>query len=307
MIRDPHAPPPTEVTATPPTVADGVRWLATATLAVVLATIAAALRGADGARPIPLALVGLGILAAGSWQRRRRPDGPVGETAVVLGAAVLLLAAEAFLRPGEADLDAFLAIAGAALVILGFVWNDRRPVVLGVVQWAVALGRPHPDADVFRHCLVATDLAVPHPRLLPLAVLGVGLLAVASLALARSWRPEAVRGLETTGLALLLGGLAAKALELPGHPVLCGTGDAIDTGWALLLLALCAGIGAIGVARSDRLWAGAALAVATTFAVAAVALERNPWWGALVGSVLLVGLARIEHAGIRWPRRRPSP
>ncbi len=312
MTSEPRAPesrasPGRPSSGLPSTVTDGVRWLATATLAVLLVTIAATLRGPDGPRPVPLALTGLVVLGLGIWQRRRRPEAPLGEAAVVLGAAVLLLGAEAGLRPEGNELDRFLAVAGGALVALGFVLDDRRPVVLGLVQWAVALGRPRPDADTFRHCLVATDLQIPHPQVLPVVVLGALVLAAAAVAVRRDWRLEATRGLETTGLTLLLGGLAAKALELPGHRALCGTGDAIDAGWAALLLAVSVVVGVIGVLRSDHLWAAAGLTSATLFSLAAVLLERNPWWGVVTGAPLLAILAATEHAGIRWPRRRPSP
>jgi hypothetical protein len=292
----------------PPAARDGVRWLATATAAILIASVAVALRGDGGARPVPLLLAGAALVALGAVLERpgrARRRGPLPGTLIVIGAGALLLAGEAFLRPHGAALDGFLGLSGALFVALGLVRDDRRPMVIGVAQWATALGRP--AGESFRHCLIATDVRIPLPRPEAVIVLGLVCLLVAVAMRRRTVRVESARGLETIGLALFLGALALKALELPGHPLLCGTGDAIDLGWALLLLAAASVIGVLGVFWSDRLWASSGLATATLFGLAAVTLEANPLWGVLVGAPLLGILVFLEHAGIDWPQRTSAP
>lgn len=304
MVTDPAArteSPP----SLPPTVGDGTRWLATATSAVTVATLGVALRGSAGPRPVPLLLAGLVLGSCGLWLERRGQRGPVPGTLTIVGLLTVLLAAQAFVSPTGMALDAFLGISGAAFVAIGVWRDDRRPVVVGIVQWASAAARP--DGDVFRHCLVATDVRIPLPRVLPLVMLGVVALLVAVAMRERDWRVDAGRGLENAGLALFLGGLAAKALELPGHRLLCGTGDAVDLGWALLLLGAAAVVGWLGIRWNDRLWAAAGLTTATLFGLAAMLLEANPLWGVLVGVPLIAILLWIERAGVVWPRRAHAP
>lgn len=300
MADDAREPDPARV---PLQAREGVRWIATAAGAIVITTIGATFRGPAGPRAVPLAIIGLVLAVTGVAWDLRRPRGPAGELTIVVAAGALLLSAEAWLQPDRADLSSFLAITGLCFLVLGVLRNDRRPVVVGIFQWAVAAGHPLPGGDTFRHCLVATDLEFALPRILPVVAIGAAAIAAAMVVRRTGRVLEAGRGLETSGLTLVLGGLAAKALELPGHRLFCGTGDAIDAGWAALLLAVAAAIGALGVLWGDQLWAASGLAAATLFGLAAITLEANPWWGLAVGLPLVALLIGLEVAGVRWPRR----
>lgn len=289
----------------PSTLVAGTRWLATATAAVLIASTSAALRGPAGPRPVPLVLVGVVLSLHGFELERRGRRGNVSTTLVIVGSLVLLLGAQAWLTPTAGAVQPFLIVAGTVFVLLGLLRNDRRPVVVGLLQWASAIARP--TGETFRHCLVATDVAVPLPQVDGLIVLGLVALAASVTMRTREWRVDAGRGFAGAGLALLLGALAAKALELPGHRALCGTGDAIDAGWALLLLASAAAISWLGLRWHDRLWAASGLAAATLFALAAITLEANPLWGVPVGLPLAALLVHVDRHCAPWPRGANAP
>jgi hypothetical protein len=285
----------------------GLRPLAAGVVALVVAAATTVLLD----RPVVLAGLGA-VLLAGGWvadeRRRRTTAGRTGDVlgaaAVVTGAVLLVVAVPAVLDLGRDALTAVLTTAGAALVVLGVARDERRLVTLGVLQWLLELARPLPGGPRFRHCLVATDLALPTPRLTGPLVLGALVLLVGTVAVERGWRPDAARGAELTGLTTVLVVLLARAVELPGLAQLCGPGGAaaIDAGWTVALLLVALGGAVAALVRRDLVVlsvCGTALAVG---GLVATALSGQARWAAAalvpLGGTLLAG----ARAGVGWPR-----
>jgi hypothetical protein len=273
--------------------------------------VAAAAGAGDQTRPAVLAAAG-GVLTLGGalHEWRRRPDGPfvlgvspLATSAIVAGAVLVLLAVRSWLQIDDDTLDMFLAAAGVVFVAVGLTGDERRLVGLGVLQWAIALGRPHAGDVPFHHCLVAPDVAVPLPRLDPLVVLGLAVFVAGTVLRWAGWRREAGRGAEVTGLVLLLGGLVAKGVELTGLEVLCGDGYAVDRGW--MLLAYTAGAIAAGygiVTRDATVAAVGGLAVGLA-GFAGTILTGTPWWAATALVPVVAALGWAERHGTSWPHR----
>lgn len=277
----------------------GIRPLAAAVVALLVAAVAAA---AGGSPILPLAIGALAIVAGAIVQRRVGAPSPWGTSAVVAGAILLVLGARSALLPTGEALDLFLSAAGAAFVAAGLSLDERRLVSLGILQWGLVLARPGASSVPFRHCLVATDLAVPVPRLTPLLLLGVAVVAFGTAQRFLGWRLEAGRGAEVTGLALLHGTLLAKAVELPDLEVLCGAGRGIDAGWVVLGMAAAVVSALYGLAGRDAVWAGVGSGALAAHGLAATVLSGEAIWAVIAVLPLGLGLAMADRAGIGWPR-----
>lgn len=285
-------------------VSRGTRILAATTLAVAVATVGAAAWVGGAQHPLVLLagaalLLGLGI----AFERRRPGPSTIGTTALVGAVVLASLAVRAWVDPTGAGLDVFLGVSGAVTVVLGYLGDERRLVTVGLGQWAVALGRPHPGGPVFRHCLVATDVAVPLPRLEPVLLLSIAAIAVGTVHRRRQTHLEAGRGVEVAGLVGLHVSLLAKAVELPGLEQLCGTGDAVDAGWMVLGLLVALATGWYGLRGRDAVWAGAGLLALGGYGLAGPLLARQPLWGLAALVPLTAMLVLVERAGIPWPRQ----
>jgi len=279
----------------------GVRPLATAAATITTTLLATTLRDDAGLWPGPAAAVALLLVVAGFWRLRAERASPLGTTAVVVGASLAGLSVRAWLDPRGADLDLLLAVLGTAFAVAGLLRNDRRLVLLGFGQWLVATARPLPGGPTYRHCLLATDLAIPLARLGPSLALGAAALTV-GLALRTAGRQrDGARGFELAGLSTILTVLVLRAVELPGLPLLCGAGDALDAGWAALALASGLLAAGFGVATRDAAWATAGLLTVLATGSFGSLLTQSPAW-ALVAALPIVGaLAALERGGTRWP------
>lgn len=264
---------------------------------VLVVTAAGAVTG-DARVPVLLTTAALlALVGARRWRRAGRTS--TGTTAVVAAVLVGLL----LLERVTGDIDLLLAVSATILLVAAAVLRERRLAVSGLLTLAVLFGRPLPDGPTFTHCLLAPSVALPTPRLD-----GPLLLALVAVAVGTGlrWsgigtRPAVARGIESTGAVGLVVLLAAKAVELPGHPLLCGSGAAIDPGWVVLGLAYGAVAGLYGLAARDMVWEGVGLASITLQGVLATALTGDVWW-AVGGAVVLAGsLGVSEWLGVPWP------
>ena len=280
----------------------GLRGLAVGAVLLAVAATAAVADGRQGTEPLVLATAAAALLGAGAARAAAgRWRSASATSAVVAGVVLATLAARSWLRVDVGELSGFLTGAGGLALVAGLVTDERRLAALGVGQWAAALAIPPSGAAVLRHCLVATDLGVPVPRLDGPLVLAVGALAAGTALRWSGRRLQAGRGVEATGMLLLLGTLLAKGIELPGLPALCGTGDAVDAGW--LALALVAGVlaTAYGIGTDDALWAAAGTATVVLAGLAGTGLGAGAWW-AVVALVPVAGaIGWSEARGVPWP------
>lgn len=276
-----------------------IRALALAAVALVV-TAAGAVAG-DARVPVAAAAaVGLGAVAALRWRRAGRTalSTSAAVTAVLVGLLLVELVTD--------DIDVVLTVTAVVTMAAALLLGERRLMVSGLLSLAVLLGRPLPGGATFTHCLVATDVAVPVPRLDGPTWLALGALAVGSVLRWTGWgerlgRTTVARGLEMTGAVGLVVLLLAKAAELPGHRLLCGAGHAIDEGWVVVGVAYGVVAGMYGLATRDVVWEAVGLASITGQGLLATTLTGTPWW-ALASGVLLVGaLVAAERLGVAWP------
>lgn len=287
----------------------GLRALAAAAVALTVAAVASAAEGHDGPRTWLLGVAAALLLGlGGALSARGRWRSASATSAVVAGVVLATLAVRSVL--GTPHLPTFLGFAGAVALVAGLATDERRLTALGTGQWALALALP---ASSLHHCLVATDLAVPVPRLDAPLLLGLGALAVGTGLRWLGVRPRGARGVEVTGLLLVLGVLVAKGTELPGLPLLCGTGDTVDGGW--MAIALGAGLvaGAYGALTRDALWAGAGAGTVVLAGLLATMLGGGAGWAVAALLPVAAVVASSERRGVRWPdepgyrHRRPWP
>lgn len=277
---------------------DLARVRALALGAVVLVVTAAGTVTGDARVPV-LVSVAVVLGAVGAWRWRRTGRSGIATSAVVAAVLVALL----LLDETALDVDAVLQVTAGVTLVAGWLLRERRLVVSGLLALAVLLGRPLPDGPTFNHCLLAPSVPLPTPRLDGPLVLAVVATAAGTAMRWTGWfdRPTVARGLEATGAIGLLALLAAKAMELPGHRLLCGSGEAVDEGWVLLGLGFGVVAGLYGLAARDMVWEGVGLASITVQGVLATTLAGTVWW-AVTAAVLLVGsLAVAEGLGVPWP------
>lgn len=266
--------------------------------AVVLVVTAAG--AVHGATRVPvLVAVAVALAAAGAWRWHRAGRTGIATSAVVAAVLVgVLLVEETTL-----DVDTVLRTTAAIMLVAGWVLRERRLVVSGLLTLAVLLGRPLADGQTFSHCLVVPELALPAPRLDGPLLLALAATVAGTAMRWTGWadRPGVARGAEATGAIGLVVLLWAKAMELPGHRLLCGSGEAIDPGWVVVGLAFGILGGLYGLATRDVVWEGVGLASVTGQGVLATTLTGDVWW-AVGGAVLLVAaLAVAERLGVPWP------
>ncbi|MDX1619732.1 MAG: hypothetical protein R3320_01990 [Nitriliruptorales bacterium] len=278
----------------------GVRLLAAAVVGLTVVAITAA---AHGGVVVPLVAGGAFLLVSLWMNRRTEQTSAVGTSAAVIGLALLAVGARALLDPTGETLELFLWITGGLFLVSGIATDERRLVSLGLLQWAFVLIQPAEGAAPFRHCMFATDLAIPVPRLDPLLLLGLGAAGAGSLSRFRGWRLEAGRGAEVTGLVLLEMTLLAKAAELPDLRVLCGPGGGVDVGWLLLAMAVGIAAGLYGLAGRDPVWTGVGGGGLALAGLMGTSLTGEAIWAALALLPLVGALALSERAGVAWPRR----
>lgn len=278
-----------------------LRPMGVGALALVVAAVTAAVTGPEG--PSAPGALASGALLAGAgaiaWARSGRR--PVATTAVVAGIALGLLGARTALAPTMAELPPFLVGAGAVVAAIGIVVDERRLLGLGLLQAAAGLALPAPDAAPFRHCLIATDLAVPIPRLdgpllLGLATIGLGLMASALL----PSRPEAARGASIGGLLLTCGTLLAKAADLPSLPGLCGSGDGVDAGWMIVAMLAGGVVAAAGVALRDRTTLAIGGVTLVLAGLVGTTLSGQPVWALAAGGPTVGTLVWLDRRGLVW-------
>lgn len=269
--------------------------------AVVLVVTAAGAVAGD-ARPVVLAVtaVVLGLGAAWRW----RAAGRTGLSSSAAVAAVLV--AVLLLDEGIDDVDVLLAATGVVALVAAWLLRERRLAVSGLLSFGALLGRPVPGGEVFHHCLVATDVGVPVPRLDGPLLLAVGALALGSLLRWTGWadrrgRGSVARGVEMTGAVGVGALLLAKAVELPGHPLLCGAGDAVDVSWWGAGVAFAVVAGAYGLAARDLVWEALGLALLVLLGLAATTLTGQWGWAAGCGLALVGALAVADRLGVPWP------
>lgn len=280
---------------------DRPRVRALALGAVVLVVTAAGAVARDAGSSV-LALVALGLGAAAAWRWRQAGRTGVSTSLAVAAVLVGLLLVERV----TGDVDVVLAVTGTLALVAGAVLRERRLAVSGLLTFGVLLGRP-PDAGAsFSHCLVATDVAVPVPHLDGPLLLALGATVLGTASRWFGWgdrldRTSVARGVEMTGAIGLAALLLAKAMELPGHRLLCGTGDPLDEGWVVLGVAFGVVAGLYGLAARDLVWEGVGLASITLHGVVATALTGAPWWAAGCGVLLAGALATAEYLRVPWP------
>lgn len=271
--------------------------------AVVLVVTAAGAVGGSG-RSVALAAVATLLGCAAAW--RWRAAGRTGLSSSAAVAAVLVAAL--LLDDAVADVDVVLATTGTVTLVAAWLLGERRLAVSGLLSFGLLLGRPVAGGDVFRHCLVATDLALPLPRLDGPLLLAVGALAVGTALRWTGWgerlgRTSVARGIEATGAVGVATLLLAKAVELPGHRVLCGPGDALDEGWAAAGIAVAVVAGLYGLAARDLVWEGVGLVSLVAHGVAATTLTAHWGWAAACGLLLVGALVVADRLGVPWPDR----
>lgn len=266
--------------------------------AVALVVTAAGVVSGDG-RVAVLTAVSVTLAAVAAWRWWQ-----AGRTGVATSAAVAsVLVAVLLLEHLTDDVDLVLQVTAVVTLVAGWVLRERRLVVSGVLTLAVLLGRPLPGGETFEHCLLAPSIAIPTPR-----IDGPLLLALSAVVIgtAMRWsslggRPTVARALEATGAVGLVVLLAAKALELPGHRLLCGSGKAIDEGWVVVGIVVGVVAGLYGLAARDLVWEGVGLASITLQGLLATILSGSPWWAAGCALVLVGGLVAAERRGVGWP------
>lgn len=273
-----------------------------AAIAAVSLTVLAVLAATSGAA---VSTGGAGVLAVGVGlltDRRAGRSTASGSATLVVGVVLIGVAARDLLEVELESIDPFLLVSAFVVSVLAIALRERRFASLAIVQLAIVAGRPR-AGEGFSHCLIARDLVVPVPRLD--ALLAVGLLGLAGGLLARRLGArEASRGYQVTGLALGLGTLVLKAVELPGLEILCGRGDATDDGW--VVLALLAGLLAAAAGAATRDLTVLALG-GTTLGVtglAATALDQQPLWAIAAALPFVAALVRSDRLGVPWPPRR---
>lgn len=277
-----------------------MRLLAAATVTLVIVAVTAI---ADGDALVPFA-VGAGLIVAG-WWLHRRSEGPsaAATSSLVVALVLVVLGFRNLLVPLDDQLETFLIAAGTGFVVLGGLLDERRLVSLGLLQWVAALLRPDPDAAPFRHCLIATDLAIPVPQLDGVLVLGLAAVVAGSLARILGWRLEAARGAEVTGLVTLNVGLLAKAVELPDLAILCGGGRGIDPGWLILAMLVGVASALYGAAGRDPVWTGVGGGALALGGLLGTVLSGEVRWSLFALLPLVAALGLVERAGVPWPRQ----
>ncbi|MDX1659072.1 MAG: hypothetical protein R3343_09660 [Nitriliruptorales bacterium] len=273
--------------------------MAAATIALVVAVVTAI---ADAGAALPTTTGALFLIAGAAFHLRDDRHSALATSAVVVGGALLVVGIRAQLHPTGDDLDLFLTVAGGLFVAVGVGFDERRLVSLGLLQWALVLVQPGPDAAPFRHCLIATEVAVPVPRIDPLLLLGLAAVVAGSVFRFTGWRLEAGRGAEVTGLVVLELSLLAKAVELPDLPVLCGAGRGIDPGWLWLAIAVSVAAGVYGAAGRDPVWAGVGAGGLALAGLLGTALSGEARWAVVALLPLLATLVLADRAGVDWPR-----
>lgn len=276
-----------------------VRALALGAVALVV-TAAGAVTG-DGR---VAALVGTAVVLAalGAWRWRAAGRTGVSTSAAVAAVLVALLLVE----QATDDLDAVLALTSAVALAAAVVLRERRLAVSGLLTLAVLVGRPLAGGEVLRHCLVATDVAVPLPRLDgPLGVAVVALAVGSALRWtgwgARTGQQAVARGVEVTGAVGVAVLLAAKGTELADHRLLCGSGQGIDPGWVLAGIGFGVVAGLYGLAGHDIVWEGVGLASITAQGLLATVLTGALGWAAGCAALLGAALVVAERSGAGWP------
>lgn len=277
--------------------ARGVRLLA----AVVVALVVAAAGSVFGAgRALSLVVIAVLLAGAAVVARRRDLRGTSSSAAVAAG-LVALLAAEELLSPTGRGVDVFLLVAGAVFVAGAYLLAERRLAVVGLLQWAVMLGRPLPGGPTFRHCVLLTDVAFGVPRLLPPLGLAVAAVAVGTWHRRTGRQAGVGRGIETFGAIGVATLLVALAVELPGHRAMCGPGNPVDDGWAWAALLVGAAMVLYGLAGRDMLWAATGVGAVGATGLLGTALAGSPWWAVAAALPLTAGLVLVERRGVAWP------
>lgn len=271
-------------------------------LGAVALAVTAAGAVAGEARAAVLATSAVVLAGIGAWRWWRAGRTGVATSAVVTAVLVALLLVEHLTD----DIDVVLAVTSVVALTAAVLLRERRLAVSGLLTLAVLLGRPLTGGAVFTHCLVATDVAIPVPRLDgPLALAGVALVVGTGLRWTGWGRwlglTPVARGVEVTGAVGVMALLAAKAMELPAHRLLCGVGTPIDAGWVVGGIAFGVVAGLYGLAARDVAWEGVGLAAITLQGLVATTLTGQVWW-ALGCAVLLGGaLAVSDWLGVPWP------
>lgn len=269
--------------------------------AVALAVTAAGAVTGQARVPVLLAVaVVLGGVGAWRWQRAGRTG--LATSAVVTAVLVALLLVEQVTD----DVDLVLALTSAIALVAAVVLRERRLAVSGLLTLALLLGRPVTDGATFTHCLVATDVAIPLPRLDGPMVLAVVALVAGTVLRWAGWGRRlrltpVARGVEVTGAVGLVVLLAARAMELPAHRLLCGAGTPVDVGWVLAGIGFGIVAGLYGLAGRDVVWEGVGLASLAVQGVLATTLTGQLWWA--LGCAVVVGgaLAVADWLGVPWP------
>lgn len=279
-----------------PSDAPRVRALALGAVALVV-TAAGAVVG--DAREPTLVVVSLVLAGVSAWRWRAAGRTGVSTSAAVAAALVGLLLLERLLD----DPDTLLLVTALLALALGWTLRERRLAVSGLLSLALLLGQPVAGGATFSHCLLAPSVALPTPRLDGPLLLAAGAVVVGTLLRWTGWggRPTVARGIEATGAIGLAVLLAAKGMELPGHRLLCGSGEAIDEGWVLLGVGVGVLAGLYGLASRDVVWEGVGLASITGQGVLATGLTGDPWWAVGCGVLLVGSLAVAEWLGVAWP------
>lgn len=273
-----------------------VRALALGAVALVV-TAAGAVAGA--VRVPVLVATAAALAAGGAWRWWRAGRTGIATSAVVASVLVAVL----LLDETPLDVDGILQVTAAVTLVAGWVLRERRLVVSGLLTLAVLLGRPLPGGETFSHCLLAPSVALPTPRLDGPLLLALAATVAGTAMRWTGWfdRRTVARGLEATGAVGLAVLFAAKAMELPGHRLLCGSGEAVDEGWVLVGLGYGIVAGLYGLAARDVVWEAIGLVSITGQGVLATTLSGSVWW-AVAGAVLLVGpLAVAEWLAVPWP------
>ena len=267
---------------------------------VLVVTAAGAVTGGSRVEVLTGLVLLLAAVAAGRWRQ-------AGRTAVSSSAAVgSVLVGLLLLEELTGDVDVLLATSGALALAASVVLRERRLAVSGLLSLAALVGRPLPGGPTFSHCLVATDLAIPVPRLDGPMWLAVVALTVGSVLRwtgwgARSRRSSVARGVEITGAIGLATVLLVRAAELPGHRLLCGSGDAVDPGWVVAGVAFGLVAGLYGLAARDVVWEGVGLVSLSAQGVVATTLTGSPWWAAACGVLVVGALVAAESRHVPWP------
>lgn len=269
--------------------------------AVALVVVAAGAVTGPARVPV-LATVAVVLVGVGAWRWRRAGRTGVSTSAVVAGVLVGLLLADEV----DASVDVVLLVTGLVALASGWVLRERRLAVSGLLTLGVMVGRPLPGGETISHCLVATELAVPVPRLAgPLWLAAAAVVVGTALrwsGLGVRWRRVSVaRGVEATGAAGVAVLLLARGAELPDHRLLCGAGDGLDAGWLLLAVAWGVVTGVYGLAGRDVVWEGVGLGTITGAGVLGTTLSGSPWWAVGSGALLVGALVVADHLRVPWP------